>query len=772
MEAHFRKGLVVSQGSDDVFAEQTAVAAKECDDSNAPDVSTGSSSLVRSEKGQQARDAYRSSGYGTQSGDNANESAAIQISAVHNPNSLPVEASATLPKHLLSDEACAALPQQNLTPDLNTEAQKCVENDFKPRHVVLCTDSMNVDTKSAVHNPAKREFEKPLHTNQNCSSVHTAFSLPKKETDRLNATGQQSLCTYEPNVSKNTALIDTKQTITLPHQQDLFTSSNHAAGTSKVSLQNLSCHQNLSTRKEMAECHTNNDNVLNHTKAQQKQQPLQQNVNSAPPADSAPRHLTPQHCLPVNCAQELIQPGSDTSTNKSAAKLDARTRPPFLRQDEMCGSRTISESVDDTNKVQISSQPPGQMHSAADTHSMPCDDDTLSSFYLSSSIGYQFDERILSVLETCARCPEVTCDNADCEQMRKELAALMDARETSSLNERQIMLLQTALYHMSECSHPKCPLTWCGEKIDEHLTLDNRVTLMKQRIKNYAKYYSWFNSSEVEFMKLNEAFVLDRCPLEGIHWQRMCMLKDSRKTILASPIRSDHFSEYKYWVIKKILTTEDSHHWDLFERLRDLNHKSIAIMLWAARCEHHLLVCHLFENLSLRDCLHEVSSQQIGLSAVCLILQQIMSAVSHLNNRRIVYLYWMSKNILVTCQAAESFCVKLSNFSCSALLDNYDGDHLSMILPPSIVPPELRTESTVELASDTWGLGCLLYEIVTGKQVWYEHRHLRDEDLKVLLGKNPVPKIPNSYPCLQSLFHTCWETDCSKRKTVRDLELL
>uniref|UniRef100_A0A0B7BAB9 Protein kinase domain-containing protein n=1 Tax=Arion vulgaris TaxID=1028688 RepID=A0A0B7BAB9_9EUPU len=129
-------------------------------------------------------------------------------------------------------------------------------------------------------------------------------------------------------------------------------------------------------------------------------------------------------------------------------------------------------------------------------------------------------------------------------------------------------------------------------------------------------------------------------------------------------------------------------------------------------------------------------------------------------------------NILVEFLPGEKYYVKICNFSCSALLDSYDGGRLYLALPPAIISPELRSNSEVFLVSDVWGLGCLLNELVTGKPVWHEHRHLLDEDLQEMLEENPVPDIPSIYLELLPLFHASWETDWTKRKSVMNLKEL
>jgi hypothetical protein len=367
-------------------------------------------------------------------------------------------------------------------------------------------------------------------------------------------------------------------------------------------------------------------------------------------------------------------------------------------------------------------------------------------------------------------------------QIKKSIMALQDMnKQESNLTEADQIVLQTMAHHAfcCECTHPKCVFPWCGkntqsdDQFSRSKSQEENLIIMKQWIENYAEYCRLSNSSNKRYIKLSLTFPYDSMPQEGVDWLRLIMLGDSRRTVLAIPVTSGIPPNFKYWVIKKIPKMCEWDHLEVYCKLREVRHSSIVSMLWAAMFENHLLVCYAFENVSLLDYLRGVPSQHLGLGDILNVMLQLTSATSHLHDLGIAYLYWISKNILVEYRPGDGVCVKICNFSCSVFLDNYDGGKLYLMLPPAILMPELRDDYLVKLSSDVWGLGCLLNELVTGKQVWHEHRHMLDVDLHCLLGENPVPDTPRIYSELQCLFKACWEADWTKRASTSELmELL
>ncbi|CAG5119044.1 unnamed protein product [Candidula unifasciata] len=383
-------------------------------------------------------------------------------------------------------------------------------------------------------------------------------------------------------------------------------------------------------------------------------------------------------------------------------------------------------------------------------------------------------------LQRSVRCNEINCSVPECAQIKAIITALENERcNVSSLTSSFKNLLLTMFNHMAYvCDHPKCPFLWCGERIDNlDLTPDECLLIMKQRMENFAEHCRLLRSP-VKYMKLKTSFPYNSMPEEDLHWIRLCMMGTSRRTLLVKPLQfnsSDPLSDSEYWVIKKVYLTDEGDNWSVYSRLREVKHRSVVSMLWAAAFEDHLLVCSVYEGFSLNDYLPSLPSSQSRFIPVFCIMQQLISAARHISSLGIVYLNWTSENILVTYHSETYFLVKLSNFSCSVLLErpdgrrpSYDGGYLRLALPWHVVTPELKNDFKVEYVSDVWGIGCLLHELATGYSVWHEHRH--QDFVASLVGTQP--QVPRTCPELSEMFTACWQLDPSKRVPMNDLEIM
>ncbi|BFZ09615.1 hypothetical protein BsWGS_12654 [Bradybaena similaris] len=391
------------------------------------------------------------------------------------------------------------------------------------------------------------------------------------------------------------------------------------------------------------------------------------------------------------------------------------------------------------------------------------------------------DKSLWEKLEMSMRCHETNCCVSECSQIKAVIAVLQDERnDVHSLSSTHKNVLLTMFHHMAyECDHPKCPYPWCGERVDSHgLSRDECLLIMKQRMENFAEHCRLLKRP-VKYMKLKTTFPYDTMPMEDLDWMRLCMLGSSRRTLLVKPLQfysSQPLSDSKYWVIKKVYLTDEEDNWSVYARLREVKHHSIASLLWAASFEDHMLVCSMYEGFSLQDYLPSLPAPDSRFIPVFCIMQQLISAIRHVHSLGIVYLNWTSKNMLVTYHSETYFVIKLSNFSCSVLLQPpdgkqacYDGGFLLLALPWHVVTPELRDNIKVEFVSDVWGIGCLLHELATGYPVLHDHRHINDQEFAKSLVQ---PQPPATCPELLEMFAACWQPDPSKRVCMSGLEMM
>ena len=120
-------------------------------------------------------------------------------------------------------------------------------------------------------------------------------------------------------------------------------------------------------------------------------------------------------------------------------------------------------------------------------------------------------------------------------------------------------------------------------------------------------------------------------------------------------------------------------------------------------------------------------------------------------------------------------CVlKLADFGLSTLRPRHS--HAEFIAggdsqyPIGWMPPEaLHPPFVFSEASDSYGLGCLIYELTSGERPW---AGVELSEVRRLVGegkKLEAPAYLKSTPTLHKLFDDCLATDASQRPTMREV---
>ncbi|CAL1528947.1 unnamed protein product [Lymnaea stagnalis] len=460
-----------------------------------------------------------------------------------------------------------------------------------------------------------------------------------------------------------------------------------------------------------------------------------------------------------------------TPSNEAALTVHSSISSSLIRQ--MCSSGPGSQPLESQNidSLKFSLTQPKKKHEA----SLPT---------LVSDCGSYAINLLLEKLERTARCEEVQCDDENCSQIKKCINELKNCNlEGSSLSDNQRNLLLQMALHDEHCTLPRCPFTWCGTSAIDALSQEEKIENMLKRVENFTDNQIIFSTSYLKYMERSSQISFSVMPQEKVHWQRLCMVENSSKVLLASRI-IPHQPETSYWIIKKVAYNDNEESlWQICSKLRQMNCSHVVKMLWAASFEDHLLICSEYEGYhSLQESLQANSSNGLDIGLVHTIMLQLTDAAYHLHLQNIIYLNWASSNIVRTHQTDQRIAVKLCNFTTSALADTYDEGYLRLALPTYLLSPELCTMNKVVPESDVWGLGCILYELLTGHPIWHAHRHLSHDDLFKMMKERFQQVIPgeelngvnlaNMCPSLKSIFKSCWNVKPEERKSVLEIQIL
>ena len=140
-------------------------------------------------------------------------------------------------------------------------------------------------------------------------------------------------------------------------------------------------------------------------------------------------------------------------------------------------------------------------------------------------------------------------------------------------------------------------------------------------------------------------------------------------------------------------------------------------------------------------------AHQLLLEARLHLFRQICETVRYAHSRMVVHRDLKPRNILVTPQGQ----VKLLDFGVARMLDG-DSARTQTLLTPEYASPEQLEGGPLNLATDVYALGLLLYELLVGVSVWgRQGSQIPTLVRRILEGEVPVPsraaaQLPESPP--------------------------
>jgi eukaryotic-like serine/threonine-protein kinase len=146
------------------------------------------------------------------------------------------------------------------------------------------------------------------------------------------------------------------------------------------------------------------------------------------------------------------------------------------------------------------------------------------------------------------------------------------------------------------------------------------------------------------------------------------------------------------------------------QHLAALDHPNITRLLDAgwSDTQQPYLVMEYVDGIHLDE---YCDSRELGVDARLKIFLQICGAVSNAHRNLIVHLDLKPSNVLITATGT----VKLLDFGTSKLIQIDDGATSTVMATPAYASPEQLLNEPVSTASDVYGLGSVLFELLTGQ---------------------------------------------------------
>ncbi|XP_072178308.1 uncharacterized protein [Diadema setosum] len=366
------------------------------------------------------------------------------------------------------------------------------------------------------------------------------------------------------------------------------------------------------------------------------------------------------------------------------------------------------------------------------------------------------------------------CNDAVCYLGRTYQRCMEDCCKHDNLGYCSVCKVIMAQYwmHSQGCEDEKCVVPFCiafkerrEEQGDEDFEFVYAYEVVRPSVEILQKL---FELTEVQKMQANGRALWDP------HYQLTDLMKGAKELTPINYVapKLGHFGPISCHLKKQgrrskwVIVSKISFSKDLAATLKSLHrkdpdsqrpalHNIISTCLWYRQVSgDKILVCSQYlSGKTLMSHLDDpVTCEECMLDAV--------EAAGALHKLNFVYLNWKVDHMMITLNPTH---LKLCNFSYAVdlSLGGTVPHHVKTGLDPRIAPPEV-VEGRLCVKSDTWGLGCLLHQVLfEGLLPYPDLRHACHKDF---LQQRKEPRMD-----VGEIFRKCWKRNIKERLSTEEL---
>lgn len=185
------------------------------------------------------------------------------------------------------------------------------------------------------------------------------------------------------------------------------------------------------------------------------------------------------------------------------------------------------------------------------------------------------------------------------------------------------------------------------------------------------------------------------------------------------------------------------------------------------------LVMELIDGVSLSKMLSDTDFLDIDLSIE--IIQQVCSGLAHAHKNSVIHRDIKPSNVLVSYDEQDKPKVKIVDFGIAKLQDSNQTTTKTGVAvgTPAYISPEAVQSKPVDVRSEVYSVGCMLYEMLTGKKPFVGNTSI---DTMMMHVEEPAPRLSDTSPSefgedLEEIIAKCLMKSPAERfQTINELE--